>query len=117
MTNIAGASDVFRGAVVSYASEVKFDLLGVPEGPVVSEEAVTAMAEGACRVLGADVSVAVTGVAGPDPQDGVEVGRVWMATSVDGVVETNTVKWPFDRERIRQFTTITVLNALRQRLE
>lgn len=116
LTNVPGASDVFRGAVVSYASEVKFGLLGVPEGPVVSEEAVIAMAEGACRVLGADVSVAVTGVAGPDPQDGVEVGRVWMATSVDGVVETNTVKWPFDRERIRQFTTITTLNALRQRL-
>ena len=116
VTSVPGASDVFRGSIVSYASEVKFDLLGVPEGPVVSEEAVVAMAEGACRVLGADVALAVTGVAGPEPQDGQEVGRVWMATSVDGVVETVTVKWPLDRDRIRHFTTISVLNALRLRL-
>lgn len=116
ITAVPGASDVFKGSIVSYASEVKFDLLGVPEGPVVSEEAVAAMAEGACRVLDADVSVAVTGVAGPEPQDGQEVGRVWMATSVGGVVETTTVKWPFDRDRIRQFTTISVMDALRLRL-
>jgi nicotinamide-nucleotide amidase len=42
------------------------------------------MATGVCRVLSADVSVAVTGVAGPDPQDGQEPGTVWMATCVDG---------------------------------
>ncbi len=116
ITEIPGCSDVFRGGVVSYASEVKFDLLGVPEGPVVSEEAVTAMAIGACRVLGADCSVAVTGVAGPGPRDGVEAGTVWMATSVRGAVEAFHVQWPFDRQRVRQFTTITVLAALRQRL-
>ncbi len=116
LTSVPGASACFKGSVVSYASEVKADLLGVPPGPVVSEEAVMAMAEGAARVLDADVTVAVTGVAGPDPQDGQEVGRVWMATSLNGNVQTNTVKWPFDRDRIRQFTTITVLNALRLRL-
>ena len=55
VTGIPGASDTFRGAVVSYASEVKFDVLGVPEGPVVSAEAAKAMAEGARRVLGADL--------------------------------------------------------------
>jgi nicotinamide mononucleotide (NMN) deamidase PncC len=49
---------------------VKFDVLGVPEGPVVSEAAVGAMAVGAAHVLHADVTIAVTGVAGPDPQDG-----------------------------------------------
>jgi nicotinamide-nucleotide amidase len=116
LTSHAGASDVFRGSIVSYASEVKFDVLGVSDGPVVSEEAVMEMAQGACRVLGADISLAVTGVAGPDPQDGQEVGRVWMATSVDGVVEATTLRFPFDRDRIRQFTTISVLNALRLRL-
>ena len=116
ITGVPGSSDVFMGGVVSYASEVKFDVLGVPEGPVVTEDAVIAMADGACRVLGVDVSVAVTGVAGPAPQEGQDVGRVWMATSVGGVVEAVTVKWPFDRERIRQFTNISVLNALRLRL-
>ena len=50
---------------MAYASEVKFDVLGVPEGPVVSEPAAAAMAEGARRVLGADVGLGITGVAGP----------------------------------------------------
>jgi len=114
--DVPGASAAFRGAIVSYASDVKVDLLGVPEGPVVSEAAVRAMAEGACRVLGTDCSIAVTGVAGPDPQEGVEPGTVWIATSVDGVVETSMLRFAFDRMRVRQYTTISVLNALRVRL-
>jgi PncC family amidohydrolase len=88
----------------------------VPEGPVVSEAAASAMAEGATRVLASDVSIAVTGVAGPDPQDGEEPGTVFMATLVDGEVQVTRAKFPFDRNRTRQFTTITVLNALRMRL-
>ena len=116
LCDIPGASQAFRGSIVSYASDVKFDLLDVPEGPVVSEAAVTAMVLGACRVLKTDVGIAVTGVAGPDPQDGEEPGTVWTATLVDGVVITNRSKFPFDRNRTRQFTTITVLNALRMRL-
>ena len=116
LTDIPGASRAFRGSIVAYAGDVKRGLLGVPDGPVVSEAAVVAMAEGACRVLGADVSVAVTGVAGPDSQDGEEPGTVWMATSVDGAVEAWKVMFPFDRTLTRQFTVITVLEALRQRL-
>ena len=79
-----GASDVFRGAVVSYASEVKFDLLDVPEGPVVSEAAAGAMATGVRRVLGADVGLALTGVAGPTEQDGMPVGTLCVGID-DGV--------------------------------
>jgi PncC family amidohydrolase len=116
LTDVPGASRAFRGAIVAYDGDVKRGLLGVPEGPVVSEAAVVAMAEGACRVLGADVSAAVTGVAGPDPQDGEKPGTVWMATSVDGVVEAAKVVFPFDRNLTRQFTVITVLDALRRRL-
>lgn len=114
--DIPGASETFRGSIVSYASEVKFDVLGVPEGPVVSEAAVRAMAEGAARVLRADCAIAVTGVAGPASQDGEEPGVVWMATLVDGEVVATRAKFPFDRNRMRQFTTITVMNALRMRL-
>ena len=114
--DIPGASAAFRGAIVSYASEIKFGLLGVPEGPVVSEAAVRAMAEGAARVLGADCAIAVTGVAGPESQDGEDPGVVWMATLVDGEVVATRAKFPFDRNRTRQFTTITVMNALRMRL-
>lgn len=116
ITDVPGASAAFRGSIVSYATEVKASVLGVPEGPAVSETTVKEMALGAARVLGADVALAVTGVAGPDPQDGIEPGTVWTATLVDGQVETNLLKMPFDRSRIRQYTVITALNSLRLRL-
>jgi nicotinamide-nucleotide amidase len=116
LCDVPGVSAVFRGSIVSYASQVKFDVLGVPEGPVVSEAAVRAMVTGACRVLKSDVGIAVTGVAGPGPQDGQEPGVVWMATLVDGEIETVRASYPFDRNRTRQFTTISVLNSLRLRL-
>jgi nicotinamide-nucleotide amidase len=116
LTDVPGSSRAFVGSVVAYDGDVKRSLLGVPDGPVVGEAAVTAMAANVCGVLGADVSVAVTGVAGPGPQEGEESGTVWMATCVDGVVEVVRTRWPFDRTRIRQFTVITVLDALRLRL-
>jgi nicotinamide-nucleotide amidase len=116
LCDVPGASAVFRGSIVSYASDLKFSLLGVPEGPVVSEDAVRAMAEGACRVLGADVGIAVTGVAGPDPQEGEAPGTVFMATLLDGELMATRSTFPFDRNRTRQFTTISVLNMLRLRL-
>jgi len=116
LTAVAGASRVFRGGIVSYASDVKFSVLGVPVGPVISEEAAVAMAKGACEVLETDASVAVTGVAGPDEQEGQPVGTVWLATCVDGEAGAVLVRLPGDRERIRQFATISVLNLLRLRL-
>ena len=70
--------------MVSYASEVKFDVLGVPEGPVVSEAAARAMADGARRVLGADVGLSITGVAGPDRQDGQPAGTVFVGLARPG---------------------------------
>ncbi len=116
LTAVAGAGDVFRGGLVSYAGDVKFDLLEVPEGPVVSEEAVVAMARGAAELLAADCAIAVTGVAGPDPLDGEDPGTVWMATLVNGEVQATRAKFPFDRERIRQLTAVSVLNNLRIRV-
>ena len=115
LTSISGSSEVFKGSIVAYSSDVKRALLDTPDVPSVSQAAAEAMAVGACRALNADIGLAVTGEAGPEPLE-EEVGRVWMATSVGGVVKSSTVKWPFDRERIRQFTTITILNALRLRL-
>jgi nicotinamide-nucleotide amidase len=116
LTDHPGAGDVVRGAIVSYASDVKFSVLGVPEGPVVTDEAAEAMALGACRVLDCDVSVAVTGVAGPDRQEGVPVGTVWVATCVDGQAESHLLRLPGDRLRIRQFAAISALDLLRRRL-
>ncbi len=116
LTDAPGSSEVMRGGVVSYASEVKFDVLGVPRGPVVSFEAAEAMADGACRTLKADVSMAVTGVAGPDPMEGVPVGTVFIGTSVGGVVESTRVRLPGGREQVRQFAVISALDVLRRRL-
>ena len=116
LTAVPGASRVFRGSIVSYASEVKYDLLGVPEGPVVTEEAAAAMAEGACRALGCDVAVSVTGVAGPDPQEGIRPGTVFLGTCVDGDAGALMVRLPGDRDRLRQFSTISVLDLLRRQL-
>ncbi len=115
LTSVPGASEIFKGSIVAYSSDVKNSILDVPDVSSVSQEAAEAMATGACKALNADVGLAVTGEAGPEAKE-EEVGRVWMATSVGGIVQSSTVKWPFDRERIRQFTTITILNALRLRL-
>jgi nicotinamide-nucleotide amidase len=116
LTAVPGASDWFRGSIVSYASEVKFDLLGVTPGPVVSRSAVEEMATGAARVLGADVGLAVTGVAGPTEQDGQPVGTVWMGLALDGKIESTDIRLPGDRDRVRQFATISLLDLLRRRL-
>ena len=78
LVNVPGASAWFRGGVVAYDSQVKFDVLGVPAGPVVTEAAAAAMAEGAARVTGADVGLGITGVAGPDDQEGVAPGTVFV---------------------------------------
>lgn len=119
--DVPGASDVFRGGVISYASDVKFDLLGVPEGPVVTEEAARAMAVGARRVVGADVGIAATGVAGPDEQEGRPPGTVCLAIAVGdpddgGVVESIELRLPGRRRQVREFSVITVLGLLRRHL-
>jgi len=117
ITAVPGASDVFRGSIVSYASEVKFDVLGVPEGPVVSEDAAAAMAGGARRVLGADVGLALTGVAGPTEQDGMPVGTLCIAIALaDGRSVTRTLRLPGQRDQMRQMSVITALDLLRRQL-
>jgi nicotinamide-nucleotide amidase len=117
LVNVVGASDWFRGGVVAYASEVKFSVLGVPEGPVVSVVAAAAMAEGVRRVLGADVGLGLTGVAGPDEQDGRPPGTVVVGVAMPGEAgEAIEVRLPGDRDRVRQYATITALDVLRRRL-
>src|SRR5690348_11417735 len=77
------AASWFAGGVVAYQEPVKFELLGVPEGPVVTAECATAMAAGVRRLTGADVAVAVTGVGGPDPSEGKPAGTVFVAVDRD----------------------------------
>ena len=116
LTAIPGASAVFRGGVVAYASEVKHRVIDVPEGPVVSLDAARAMAAGVARRLGADIGLATTGVAGPDGQEGHTPGTVFLGLHRDGESEAHEVRLPGDRERIRQYAVIALLNLLRLRL-
>jgi nicotinamide-nucleotide amidase len=113
-----GASDVYRGSIVSYATDVKRSVLGVTAEHVVSQECAEQMAEGARRVLGADVGISVTGVAGPTEQDGMPVGTVWFGLALPGAPpEAVETQLPGDRFRVRQFATISLLNLLRLRLD
>lgn len=117
LTNVPGSSRVFRGGVISYASDVKFSLLGVDEGPVVSEAAAAQMAAGARRVLGCDVALALTGVAGPEEQDGRPVGTLCVAAAFpDGSTVTTTTTLPGVRDQMRQMSVITALDFLRRHM-
>ncbi len=116
LTRIAGASDVFRGGIVSYATAVKQSLLKVGEGPVVSEVAALEMARGARRILDSDVALALTGVAGPASQDGVAAGTLCIGLVWPDGECTQTVRLPGVREQMRQLAVISALDFVRRNL-
>jgi nicotinamide-nucleotide amidase len=117
LVNVPGASAWFRGGVVAYHEQVKFDVLDVPVGPVVSEEAAAAMAQGVSRVTGSDIGLGITGVAGPDDQEGVGPGSVFVGLRLpDGSTSTRELHLPGDRERVRQYGAISALDLLRRAL-
>jgi nicotinamide-nucleotide amidase len=114
---IPGASAYFRGGIVAYDPEVKFSLLGVPRGPVISEDAAVAMAEGVRKLLGADVAIATTGVAGPAREEGQEPGTVFLATALSGAASIATAMTVVgSRSRVRDVGALRALNLLRRRL-
>jgi nicotinamide-nucleotide amidase len=113
LTGVAGASDVFRGGVVSYATEVKRSLLGVGDGPVVSEAAARQMAHGVRERLGSDVGLSLTGVAGPAEQDGRPAGTLFVGLVGPGFDEVRELRLPGLRDQMRQFSVITALGILR----
>ncbi len=116
LVGVAGASNWFRGSIVAYDRHVKFDVLGVPEGPVVSEQAAAAMAEGARNVLGAEVGIGLTGVAGPDPHEGIGPGTVFVGLAQPGGAEVAALQVHGDREAVRQLAATSALDLLRRRL-
>lgn len=122
VVDVPGASDTFRGSIVSYASEVKVDVLGVLEGPVVSAEAAAAMAAGARRVLGADIALSLTGVAGPDTQEGQRPGTVFVGIDLGafggdrGPEATELMLFRGDRRQTREFSVISAMAMLRHRI-
>jgi nicotinamide-nucleotide amidase len=122
LTSVAGASEVVLGGVVAYANEAKAAQLGVPEETLavhgaVSAEVAAAMAAGARRALGADVGIAVTGVAGPG--GGTEekpVGLVFLHAEGSGGGLALRVDFPGDRETIRHRATVAALHLVRRLL-
>lgn len=110
------SSDWFAGSVVAYLSRVKYEVLEVPEGPVISEECATAMAEGVAGLLGADLAIAVTGVGGPDDQEGQPPGTVWFALHARGATQTQLRHLTGDPGQIVDETTAHALRLLRDHL-
>lgn len=109
LTEVPGASECVRGAVVSYATELKATMLGVEidllarTGPV-HEEVARQMARGVAAACGSEIGVSTTGVAGPTEQDGVPIGTVFIcASSADGSVEqVRHLQLTGDRSEIRR---------------
>jgi nicotinamide-nucleotide amidase len=110
----SGSSEWFRGGVVAYDRTTKHGVLGVPDGPVVAEPAVRAMAERAAEMFGADVVVAVSGAGGPDPQDDQPPGTVWFAVSDHGSTDAWVKRFPGDPPDVLKATRIEALAALRE---
>jgi nicotinamide-nucleotide amidase len=124
ITAVAGSSDYFLGAAVTYSNELKTRLVGVPaemiaEHGAVSEPVARAMAEGVRRILRSDWGVGITGIAGPGGgSEEKPVGTVHLAVAGprDGEVEHRHVRLPGDRNRVRRFATQILLEMLRRRL-
>jgi len=117
ITDIPGASVVFRGGIIAYATELKAALLGVPAellasyGPVHPDVA-AAMAAGARDRLGATMGVATTGVAGPDPADGKPPGTVHIAVSAGPQPITRALALDGSRDEVRRDTVEQALRLL-----
>jgi competence/damage-inducible protein CinA-like protein len=121
LTAAPGSSAFFLGSAVCYSPDSKERVLGVSretiEGPgVVSEECAREMARGARRLYEADIGVALTGVAGPEPHDAEPVGRVWVAIASDGDEHATTFRAPGDRDQVRRWAEQAALDLLRRHL-
>jgi PncC family amidohydrolase len=122
LTAAPGASATVLGGVVSYATPVKQQVLGVPEAVVeshgvVSAECAEAMAAGARRLLGADWALATTGVAGPDSQEGKPVGTVFVGIAGPSSVRSLSLLLSGDRREIREQTCAEALKGLLRELD
>lgn len=127
ITDVAGSSAVFAYGVVSYSNGAKESILGVKnqtleEHGAVSEPVVEEMAEGVLHLSGADIAVAVSGIAGPD--GGTEdkpVGTVWFAWAVrdgaDALVDTHCEQFTGDRDLVRELTVAHALQGVLERIE
>ena len=117
LTNVPGASNVLRGGIVAYATDVKVSVLGVDPAltharGAIDPDVAAQMAEGARRLIGAHIGIACTGVAGPDPQDGHGPGLVFVAIARDGVPLVEELHIPGGRDQVRMGTVRRSLELL-----
>ena len=121
LTSVPGSSAYLRGGIVAYTADAKRDLLGVSvetierEG-VVSEACALEMAAGARCTLGADIGLSLTGVAGPDPEDGIDPGLVWIGLDADDAHHARSIAAPADRAIVRRWAEQAALDLLRRYL-
>ena len=118
ITSVSGSSEVFLGGIISYANEVKMNVLGVPREVLdsvgaVSSECAAAMAEGARRLTGADVAVSTTGIAGPGGGSAEKpVGLVWFGLATAEGTRTEKAIFRGDREGVRANAVTHALGML-----
>jgi len=117
LTAVPGSSESFVGGVVSYATGVKVDVLGVPRAVVdaygvVSAECAVAMAEGVRDLMSATYGVSTTGVAGPEPQEGHDPGTVWIAVAGPGGATSTRLHLDGGREDVQCATCDAAMEAL-----
>ncbi len=122
ITDLPGASDYYKGGVCSYTNEVKINLLGVQPDTLAQYGAVSAqtaeqMAAGAARVFGTDIGVGITGVAGPNPSEGKEVGLVYISVWFQGELITRETRNSLGRDRVRNQAASNALDIIRRKLQ
>ena len=108
-----GAGEWYRGGVVAYSEEVKYELLGVEPGPLVCEPCALQMAEGAAKRLGADAVVSTTGVGGPGEQEGEPPGTVYVGVFVQGRLTGSRLQLEGDPAEVVEEATTQALALLR----
>ena len=119
LTSVPGASASFLGSAVVYTTDAKRRILGVPDdvlaGGTVTAACALAMADGALRVFGSDVALALTGAAGPEPHDGAAVGTIWIAlAAADGTHHARGFVSRGERDRVRRWAEQAGLDLVRR---
>jgi nicotinamide-nucleotide amidase len=121
LTSVSGASAWFRGSAVVYTREMKQRVLGVTDEALVdgtvTEACALAMAHGARKLFGADLALALTGAAGPEPHDGAAPGTIWVAIVGDDVEHARGFLSRGERDRVRRWAQQGGLDLVRRHLQ
>ena len=108
----SGAADWYRGCLVSYGEQVKYDVLGVTPGPLVSERCAVEMVQGVAKLLGVDAAVSTTGAGGPGSEEGRPAGTVYIGVYLQGEVACHELKLDGDPAEVVDGATEQALELL-----